>query len=157
MLTNFFFVWMLFTKVAFFSPFMVEGESMMPTLHQQELFLIDRKVVDTGDNALHRGDIVVFSFDNSFYYVKRVIGLPGEYLKINQDGVWIRGSDGSYQHLDEFYLGGKKFNYGDERFFMVPEKQYFVLGDNRDHSKDSRFFSPPYVSLSQIYGKYIYP
>ena len=127
---------------------------MRPTLYNQELFLIDRKVAE---NQLKRGEIVVFSFDNSFFYVKRVIGLPGEYLKINAEGVWIRGSDGLYEKLAEFYLGGQKFNYGDERFFMVPAGEYFVLGDNRDHSKDSRYFNPPYVKLSEIYGKYIYP
>jgi len=127
----------------------------MPTLQTRELFIIDRSA-DTLEN-LKRGDVTVFSFDGSYYYVKRVIGLPGETLKINSDGVAVKEADGNYQALVEPYLLGKKFNYGDERIYIIPQGEYFMLGDNRDHSKDSRYFSYPYVNLKQIYGKYIFP
>jgi len=156
MLSTLYLIWMIAVKLSLYSPFMVEGDSMLPTLPNQEIFLIDKSVENKPED-LKRGDIIVFSFDDKYYYVKRLIGLPGEYLKINAEGVWIKGSDGNFQLLNEFYLGGRKFKYGDERYFIVPEKQYFVLGDNRDHSKDSRYFEPPYVQLGQIYGKYIFP
>lgn len=153
-MTNFFIIWLIATKIAFWNPFLVEGESMDKTLHDHELILIDRQIQP---ETLQRGTIVVFSFDNSYYYIKRVIGLPGETLKIGKDGVEIKAEDGQYKPLNEPYLLGQKFNYGDTRYFIVPDGEYFMLGDNRDHSKDSRYFSYPYVKIKQIYGKYIYP
>jgi signal peptidase I len=128
---------------------------MEPNLHTQELFVIDRSAESL--HNLKRGDVTVFSFDNSYYYVKRVIGLPGETLKISSDGVAVKGSDGNFQLLSEPYLPAKKYNYGDERIYIVPEGEYFMLGDNRDNSKDSRYFAYPYVALRYIYGKYIFP
>lgn len=154
-MTNLFFIWFLATKVAFWSPFMVDGESMEPNLHTQELFIIDRSSASL--HNLKRGDVTVFSFDGSYYYVKRVIGLPGDTLKISSDGVSLKESDGTYRLLIEPYLLGKKYNYGDERIYIVPEGEYFMMGDNRDHSKDSRFFAYPYVALKYIDGKYIFP
>ncbi len=154
-MTNLFFIWFLVTKVAFWSPFMVEGESMEPNLHTQELFIIDRSPLSLHD--IRRGDIAVFTFDGEYYYVKRVIGLPGETLKITHDGVSVKDADGGFRQLPEPYLNGVKYDYGDERVYIVPDGEYFMLGDNRDHSKDSRYFSYPYVKLSQIDGKYIFP
>lgn len=154
-MTNLFFIWFLATKVAFWSPFLVEGDSMEPNLQSEELFIIDRSAVAL--HNLRRGEITVFSFDNSYYYVKRVIGLPGETLKISSDGVAVKESDGKYRLLVEPYLLGKKYSYGDERIYIVPEGEYFLLGDNRDHSKDSRVFAYPYVNFKYIYGKYIFP
>lgn len=128
---------------------------MEPTLHEQELFAIDRKVDRNGE--LKRGEIVVFSFDDQYYYVKRIIGLPGETLRIYKNRVELKQPDGQFEPLNEPYLMGGKFNYGDQRYFIVPDGEYLLLGDNRDHSKDSRTFAYPYVKYSQIYGRYIYP
>jgi signal peptidase I len=133
---------------------MIEGESMEPAMHSGEIVMIDRQKLASAD-TLKRGEIVVFSFDGQFYYVKRVIGLPGEKIRINKDGVAVKIAD-KYVFLSEPYLLAERFNYGDERYFQVPEKSYFVLGDNRDHSKDSRYFENPYVSLENIYGKLIW-
>jgi len=154
-MTNLFFILFLVSKVAFWSPFLVDGESMEPNLHTQELFVIDR--APSSLHNLKRGDVSVFSFDDSYYYVKRVIGLPGETLKISNAGVAVKEADGNYRILSEPYLLGKKFIYGDERIYIVPEGEYFMLGDNRDHSKDSRYFAYPYVQLKYVYGKYIFP
>lgn len=152
----FLFILLVSVRIAFLSPFMVEGNSMEPTLHSGELFIIERSQEKLTD--LRRGDIVVFSFDDEYFYVKRVIALPGETLRIGGDVVEIKktGED-VYKKLNEPYLMGDVVNYGDERFFIVPEGEYFVMGDNRLHSKDSRTFIDPYVSLENIYGKYVYP
>jgi signal peptidase I len=152
---NFFLVWLIATKLVFLSPFMVEGQSMEPNLHNGEMFVIDRLVNRNGD--LKRGEIVVFSFDGEYFYVKRVIGLPGETVRIGGEKVEIKNENGDFQTLNEVYLLGGKYNYGDQRYFLVPEGKYFVLGDNRDNSKDSRTFTYPFVELGKIYGRYVYP
>lgn len=154
-MTNFFLIWLVATQLAFYSPFMVEGQSMEPNLHEKELFLIDRRV---GVNSqFQRGEIIVFSFDQKYYYVKRIIGLPGETLRIRKNKVEVKKENGQFEALNEPYLLGGKFNYGDERYFIVPEGEYFVLGDNRDYSKDSRTFAYPYIKSGQIYGRYVFP
>ncbi len=154
-MSSFLFCAVLIARLMFISPFLVEGQSMDPTLHDRELFLIDRQI--QGNHPLKRGDIVVFSFDDQYYYVKRVVGLPGETIKIKADQVMIKNQEGGYDVLAEPYLMAQHFNYGDERFFLVPSGEYLVFGDNRFHSKDSRTFVYPYVRLDQIYGRYIYP
>ncbi len=153
-MTNFFLIWLIATKLVFWTPFLVEGQSMDLTLHDRELVLIDRQIEP---ESLHRGTIVVFSFDDNYFYIKRIIGLPGETLRMGKNKVEIKDAQGNFQILEEPYLLGKRFNYGDSRYFIVPEGEYFVMGDNRGHSKDSRYFSYPYVRIDEIYGKYIYP
>jgi signal peptidase I len=149
------FMFFLVSRMLDITPFMVEGQSMDPTLHEREIFLIDRNL--NRNNGLERGDIVVFSFDGKYYYVKRVIGLPGETVRISGQEVAVRSGDTGFTTLVEPYLMGKKYNFGDERYFIVPEGEYLVFGDNRAHSRDSRTFTYPYVKSSQIYGRYIYP
>ncbi len=153
-MTNFFIIWLVFTRLIFFTPFLIEGESMEGSLQNHQIILVNQKF---DKNLLKRGDIIVFSFDNDFYYVKRIIGLPGETLKIKDNRVEIKREGKDYQILNEPYLNNNIYHYGDERFFIVPEGEYFVLGDNRDHSKDSRFFEYPYVKLNQIFGLDVYP
>lgn len=158
-MTNFYLIWFIATKLIFWSPFMVDGQSMEPSFHHHELFMIDRQVFRQGD--LNRGDVIVFSLGqivggSDFFYIKRVIGLPGEMVKISGSDVYVkRPGDVEYIKLSEPYTNGP-VNYGDERYFLVPEGEYFVLGDNRDHSKDSRAFIYPYVKAGQIYGKFLW-
>ena len=159
-MTNFVLINLLVHFALNYSPFQVDGLSMYPNLNNREIFLVDKN--DFRKDGLKRGDIIVFKlnqlFDNTnYYYVKRVIGLPGDNVKINKNGVYIKQGDEPYQLLNEPYLHNHHFNYGDERFFQVPEGSYFVLGDNRDASKDSRYFDYPYISLGQIMGKYVFP
>lgn len=152
---NFFLIWLVATKLVFLSPFMVEGQSMEPNLYNGEVFVIDRLVDRNGD--LKRGEIVVFSFDGEYFYVKRVIGLPGETVRIGKEKIEIKNENADFKTLNEVYLLGGKYDYGDQRYFLVPEGEYFVLGDNRDNSKDSRTFSYPFVEVEKIYGRYMYP
>lgn len=154
-MTNFYLISKFLYLIFFISPFQVEGDSMLPYMHPQELFLIDQRE-EVKFNP-ERADVIVFSFGDEFYYVKRVIGLPGESVKLQGNNVFIKDENGKYQLLKENYLLGKTFNYGDERIFKIPAGHYFVMGDNRDNSKDSRYFEDPYISSEEIYGKMVYP
>ena len=97
-----------------------------------------------------RGDIVVFPFpDNEEEtYIKRIIGLPGETVNIIDGKVYINDSE---EPLDEPYV--KETPYGSYGPFEVPEGCYFMLGDNRNSSKDSRFWENPYVEGDKIQSK----
>lgn len=97
-----------------------------------------------------RGDVILFDPpDGSEYcYVKRVIGLPGETILIRDGRVYI---DGAERPLEEHYL--KEAPLGDFGPYEVPEGCYFVLGDNRNDSSDSRYWNNPYVPRENIYAK----
>ena len=150
-------------KTFFFSPFLVDGDSMLPTLTSGELFMVDRMSYLSG--LPKRDDIVVLFLeeDPGYFYVKRVIGLPGDKIHLEKDGVYLVDPQTSVRHkLSEPYLMPE--NHPSEHFlgtdnelgqdFIVPEGRYFVLGDNREHSKDSRFFKDPFVPESNIIGKF---
>ncbi|NCB94074.1 MAG: signal peptidase I [Clostridia bacterium] len=97
-----------------------------------------------------RGDIVIFKFpdDEKELYIKRVIGLPGDTVLIKAGKVYINGSD---TPLDEPYLA--ETPEGDYGPYEVPEGRYFMLGDNRNHSADSRFWEEKYVEREKILAK----
>ena len=100
-----------------------------------------------------RGDIVIFHYpdDESIYYVKRVIGLPGETVMIEDGKVYINGSD---TPLDETYLAEPmEGSYGP---YTVPEGCYFMLGDNRNNSRDARFWENKYVKKDKIIAKVLF-
>lgn len=133
------------------SPFQIEGNSMIDTLENKEYIVINkfRYLFKTPD----RGDIVVFRppTDPGKYYVKRVIGLPGETIVIRDGNVYLRNADRKDTKIEEPYLSsinaGKTYRYpvqsGDttEEAFEIPQGSYFLLGDNRQGSLDSRSFS----------------
>ncbi len=159
-MTNFFLISLVIHFALTYAPFQVDGLSMYPNLKNQEIFLIDKD--DFRKEGLKRGNIIVFRVnslfqDNNYFYVKRVIGLPGETVKIDKNGVYIKKGNNPFRLLNEIYLHNHHFKYGDERFFIVPPNSYFVLGDNRDDSKDSRYFDNPYISINRILGKYVWP
>lgn len=127
----------------------VVSGSMQNTLKVDDRLVVSRLPYIFGD--VQRGDIVVFHFpDNeSEIYIKRVIGLPGEVVEIVEGKVYIDGN-----LLYESYLGSEDYgNYGP---YKVPSGCYFMLGDNRANSKDSRFWKNTYVMESQIIGKAIF-
>lgn len=97
-----------------------------------------------------RGDIIVFDFpdDESQKYLKRIIGLPGETIVIKDGKVYI---DGSTTPLEEDYL--KEVPVGDYGPYTVPENSYFLMGDNRNGSFDSRFWENTYATRDEIIGK----
>lgn len=98
-----------------------------------------------------RFDVVIFKFpDNeNEYFIKRVIGLPGETVDIVDGKVYIDGSD---TPLDDSFCKEEPLGVKDGHF-EVPEESYFMLGDNRNVSRDSRFWNNPYVKKEKILGK----
>jgi len=127
--------------------YVVEGESMEPNLHTGQFLIVSRlSYMEIGDaiklGSPERGDIVVFDFPGnpSDDYVKRIIGLPGETIEINQEGqVFVNGV-----MLEEPYLSAEQTvpYRGRSGTWTVPEGSYFVLGDNRNSSSDSRSWGP---------------
>ena len=132
-----------------YQPVKVEGISMWPGLDDQERIFINKLVYRL--EPIERGDVVVFhppiEPDKSF--IKRVIGLPGDHVRIDAGAVYVNG-----KLLKEPYV---PLDYGDTRSMAdmtVPEGSYFVLGDHRSMSNDSREFGP--VERKYIYGKAVF-
>lgn len=132
-------------------PFFVKGASMEPTFDDGNYILIDE--ISYRFHSPQRGDIVVFRYpqDPSQFFIKRVVGLPGEILEIKADQVTAtRGKTGSRQVLHEPYLAGYQHTVGNFRI-KLDDNEYFVLGDNRLRSSDSRIWGP--VNRSLITGR----
>jgi signal peptidase I len=127
-------------------PVRVEGMAMKPNFNDGDRIIIDRSV-----GELKRGDVISFLYpkDKSKWFIKRVIGLPGEKIEIREGTVFVDG-----QALDEPYLD-RQYNQTLGTFApkTVPENHFYVLGDNRDNSSDSRYWGM--VSKDLITGKYI--
>jgi signal peptidase I len=138
-----------FIIIFLYQPVKVEGTSMMPSLDDQERIFVNKFVYRL--ESIQRGDIVVFRYprDPSKSFIKRVIGLSGDRIRIDGGQVYVNGN-----LLDEDYIPPA---YADERSYktiVVPPGCYFVLGDHRSLSNDSRDFGP--VNLSFIYGKAVF-
>lgn len=152
------------------SPFQVEGSSMVSTLQDGEYIVINKLVYFLG--TPQRGNIVVFRPPNdpTKYYVKRVIGLPGDTVILRDGNVFLKlAGESKEQQLHEPYLDpqnqGKTFRHppgsgdGTEQDFQVPADHYFVMGDNRQGSLDSRSFMladgtpAPFVPRASIKGR----
>lgn len=129
----------------------VPSESMEKTIMTGDRFFGNRLAYLFDDPE--RFDIVVFKYpdDESQLFVKRVIGLPGETVEIKDGKVYINGSETS---LDDSFT--PETPTGDYGPYVVPDGSYFMLGDNRNHSGDSRFWKQPYVEKEKIVGKAIF-
>ena len=136
----------MFIILFLYQPVRVEGTSMLPVLEDQDRLFINKFAYRFED--IHRGDVVVFLYpqDHSKSYIKRVIALPGDELRIDHGTVSVNGVV-----LTENYVPVK---YEDDRSqpeMIIPEGEFFVMGDHRSISSDSRDFGP--VSRPLIYGK----
>jgi signal peptidase I len=129
---------------------------MIPTLLKGDHILVDKLVYRT-DKSLQRGDIIVFKYpeDETKDFIKRVIGMPGDIIEGRNKQVILNGTpldDQRYtQRVDPTVIDGAvnpRDNFGP---LTVPQGSYFVLGDNRDQSLDSRFWG--YVEAGKIKGK----
>lgn len=129
-------------------PVKVEGTSMLPRLHDGERIFVN-KLVYYHLPAISRGDIIVFWFpdDPDKSYIKRIIGLPGELVEMRDGHIRING-----QELNEPYLDPQlNLSLMSQPPVVVKPHYYFVMGDNRDHSSDSRYWG--LVPEKYIYGK----
>ena len=129
-----------------YQPVRVEGTSMLPRLEDQDRLFINKFVYKF--TSIERGDVVVFHYprDPEKSYIKRVIALPGDRLRIDNGTVWLNGKPQPELYVPE--------EYRDNRYYpeiIVPEGDYFMMGDHRSISSDSREFGP--VERSFIYGK----
>lgn len=150
---NFFFDWVIpiliavvlaigINKFLIFKVY-IPSSSMVPTLNVDDRLLVTRVY---NPEKLQRGDIVVFDSDElNETVIKRLIGLPGDTIKIDGTAVYVNG-----KKLDEPYVKYPLESYGT---YVVPEGKYFFLGDNRANSNDSRFWNNPYIDADKIQGK----
>lgn len=141
----------LFIYLLILQPHKIKGNSMFPSFLNGEFLLTDKVSYRVGDPK--RGDVVVFQAPprESDEYIKRIIGLPGETVAIRGGHVYINGKLLSEPYLDSgvYTSGGLFLNENQE--YVVPENQYFVMGDNRPGSSDSRSWGP--VIFKKITGR----
>ena len=135
-------------------PFYVKGASMEPSFYDKEYLMINE--IGYRFNEPVRGEVVVFRYprDPKQFFIKRVIGIPGDTVEIKEGDVFLDiGGTGELIELDEAYLnvGVNTKQKGDVHLYTLEEGEYFLLGDNRDYSHDSRNFGP--VADSLIVGK----
>ena len=135
-----------FTVYAFGTQIPVTGSSMQPVLKDGDVVLMNRLLYDF--TSPERGDIVVFQREDQKLNVKRVIGLPGETVQIQNGRIYIDGSLLSGEE-DTFVASAGLA----ESPVLLGEDEYFLLGDNRDSSEDSRFANVGNVKRGQIAGK----
>ncbi len=129
-----------------YQPVRVEGTSMAPQLHDQDRLFINKFAYNF--EKIERDDVVVFYYprDTQKSYIKRVIGLPGDTVRITEGRVFVNGTAIAEPYVPERYEDVRSM---DE--LRVPEGEYFVMGDHRSISSDSRDFGP--VARNLIYGK----
>ena len=139
----------LFIILFVYQPVKVEGGSMEPGLEDQERIFIN-KLAYRLEN-IERGDVIVFRYprDTRKNFIKRVIGLPGDRVRVTDGHVYLNGRLVPEPYVPEEYLDSR--SYPEVR---VPSDSYYVLGDHRSMSDDSRDFGP--VPRSLIYGKAVF-
>lgn len=117
-------------------PFIVSGESMVPTFQNGQYLIVDELTYHI--EAPKRGDVIVFRYpkDPSQFFIKRIIGLPGDVVHISDSGIKVTHSDGTTIALDESFVVNQ--GNGGTQDYPVPLGNYFVMGDNRPESSDSR-------------------
>jgi signal peptidase I len=152
----------LFIRTFVVQAFKIPSESMVPTLlvgdhllvskfaYGIKLPIVDKTLIKTGDPE--HGDVIVFEYpeNRDLDYIKRVIGLPGDKIELKNNVLYRNDQpvEEPYKHLEDHLVPGTKVNWGPE---TVPANQYFVMGDNRDHSQDSRYWG--FVPRDYIRGK----
>jgi signal peptidase I len=139
----------VFIVIFLIQPVKVEGTSMQPRLVDQERIFVNRFIYRF--EGIHRGDIVVFWYprDTNKSFIKRVVAIPGDRVEILGGVVFVNGSK-----IEEPYLRPEFRDHDSFHITVVPPDQYFVLGDHRNSSNDSRNWG--FVPRSLIYGKAIF-
>jgi len=132
-----------------YQPVKVEGTSMNPLLSDQERIFINKFIYRF--EPIERGDVVVFWYplDRSKSFIKRVIGLPGDTIEIQSGRLFVNGKELQEPYVPASYLDGSSLLPR-----VLPPNNYFVMGDHRDSSNDSRMFGS--VPRQYIYGKAVF-
>ena len=155
----------LFIRTFIVQAFKIPSGSMLPTLQIGDHLLVNKllygiRVPVVGTRLLgffepERGDVIVFVYpvDRSKDFIKRVIGIPGDEIEIRKKQLYLNGepvdrATEPYAQYGETLKNGPRDNFGPK---VVPEGHVFVMGDNRDHSLDSRFWG--FVPFTDIHGK----
>jgi signal peptidase I len=135
--------------IFFYQPVKVEGTSMTPLITDQERIFINKFVYRF--EPIERGDVIVFWYplDRTKSFIKRVVGLPGDTVEIQDGHVSVNGN-----RLEEPYVPPEELDRGNLSATQVPMGEYFVMGDHRISSNDSRIFGP--VPRQFIYGKAVF-
>ena len=133
-----------------YQPVKVEGTSMMPALVDQERIFIN-KFIYRVSGSIERGEMVVFWYpgDQTKSYVKRVIALPGDMVRVDDGQVFVNG-----EKLDEPYVPADYRDHSSYSEVRVPDENFYVLGDHRSSSNDSRAWGT--VPRRFIYGKAVF-
>lgn len=139
----------LFIILFVYQPVKVEGGSMEPGLQDQERIFINKLAYRL--ESIERGDIIVFRYprDPRKSFIKRVVGLPGDRVRVSDGHVYLNGRLTAEPYVPEEFLDSRSYPE-----IKVPADTYFVLGDHRSMSNDSREFGP--VARSYIYGKAVF-
>ena len=134
-----------------YQPVRVEGTSMMPALRDQERIFVNIFSYRLGISSIERGDTVVFRFpqDPSKHYIKRVIGVPGDTVEVTGGVVVLNGKRQAEEYVPDEYRDNQNL-----ALTKIGPAQYFVMGDHRTSSNDSRAWGP--VEREFIYGKAVF-
>lgn len=139
-------------KSVVFANAVVPTGSMLNTIHEGDRIIASRLAYINEDPQ--RYDVIIFKYpdDETQIYVKRVIGLPGETVQVVNGAVYVTKTDGETIQLDDSFVtnGTPEGDFGP---FEVPADSYFMMGDNRNSSWDSRFWNNKFVNKEKILGK----
>jgi signal peptidase I len=143
-----FVIW-LFIRLFIMQPFLVDGASMSPNLETANYLIVDK--LSYHFISPKRGDVVVFKFpeDTSKYFIKRIIALPGDTIDIESGKTSITDASGKKYNIEDSFV--KFTSPYDTKNLTLKVDEYFVMGDNREHSYDSRTWGP--VNKKFIQGK----
>lgn len=135
-----------------FQPHQVKGNSMYPNFHDAEYLLTNKITYKVGEPK--RGDVIIFKApkNEDYDYIKRIIGLPGETIKISKGQVYINNELLQEEaYLDESVKTRAGLFLSEDQNYSIPQGEYFAFGDNREHSSDSRDWGG--IPTSNIIGK----
>lgn len=143
-------------RVFLFAPFIVEGPSMEPNFKTGERLIVNKLVYDFRQPK--RGEVIVLHAPEGKDYIKRVIGLPGETVRVEGDNVYVNGKvidepwikDAVNQEKQQGRLYNTSVGFAEEK---VPDGTVFVLGDHRAVSKDSRYKDPGFIPIDKVVGR----
>lgn len=139
-----------------FQPHQVKGTSMDPNFHNEEFLLTDK--LSYRFNEPKRGEVIIFKApptepcaEDECEYIKRIIGLPGENVKVSGGSIYINNEKLVEPYLDANLKTNSGSYFSEGKAVLIPEGYYFACGDNRLHSRDSREFGP--IKKEAIVGK----